>query len=79
MRIHWRVVFFAWQQDPSYSDALPRPLSEETARYFAGLRASAGEFSPGQMSWYQRKRAELGMFVLREFPDSDGGVFPSSN
>jgi hypothetical protein len=32
------------------------------------LPASAGEFSPGQMSWYQRKRAELGMFVLREFP-----------
>ncbi|HEY5742078.1 MAG TPA: hypothetical protein VIS99_06005 [Terrimicrobiaceae bacterium] len=32
------------------------------------MPASAGEFSPGQMSWYQRKRAELGMFVLREFP-----------
>ena len=66
--LDWRVVFFNWQDDPTYSDAVPRPVGEETARYFAGLPASAGEFSPGQMSWYQRKRAELGMFVLREFP-----------
>jgi hypothetical protein len=66
--LDWRVVFFPWQHDPSYKDAVPRPLGEETARYFAGLPASAGEFSPGQISWYQRKRAELGMFVLREFP-----------
>ena len=66
--LDWRVVFFNWQDDPSYWDAVPRPISEETRRYFAGLPASAGEFSPGQISWYQRKRAELGMFVLREFP-----------
>ena len=66
--LDWRVVFFPWQHDPSYKDAVPRPIGEETARYFAGLPASVGEFSPGQMSWYQRKRAELGMFVLREFP-----------
>jgi hypothetical protein len=66
--LDWRVVFFPWQDDPSYCDAVPRPIGEEMARYFAGLPASAGEFSPGQMSWYQRKRAELGMFVLREFP-----------
>jgi hypothetical protein len=66
--LDWRVVFFPWQHDPNYKDAVPRSVGEETARYFAGLPASAGEFSPGQMSWYQRKRAELGMFVLREFP-----------
>ena len=66
--LDWRVVFFPWQHDPKYKDAVPRPVGEETARYFAGLPASAGEFSPVQMSWYQRKRAELGMFVLREFP-----------
>ena len=66
--LDWRVVFFPWQHDPNYKDAVPRPVGEETARYFAGLPASTGEFSHGQMSWYQRKRAELGMFVLREFP-----------
>ena len=66
--LDWRVVFFPWQDDPSYCDAMPRPLSEETQRYFAGLSASAGEFTSGQKSWYQRKRDELGMFVRREFP-----------
>jgi hypothetical protein len=64
-RLDWRVVFFPWQDEPTYCDAVPRPLSDETRRYFAGL---PGKFSPGQQSWYQRKRAELGMFVLREFP-----------
>ena len=66
--LDWRVVFFPWHDDPSYSDAVPHPLGEETERYFAGLPASMGAFSPGQMSWYQRKRAELGMFILREYP-----------
>ena len=64
----WRVQFFPWCDEPAYCDAVPRPLSDETQRYFAGLPASAGEFTPGQMSWYQRKRAELGMFVKREYP-----------
>ena len=66
--LDWRVAFFPWRDESAYSDAVPRPIGEETERYFAGLPASAGEFSPGQMSRYQRKRAELGMFVLREFP-----------
>jgi hypothetical protein len=66
--LDWRVIFFPWQDDPSYCDAVPRPIGEETRRYFNGLPPSVGPFSPGQMSWYQRKRAELGMFVLREFP-----------
>ena len=66
--LDWRVAFFPWRDESAYCDALPRPIGEETARYFAGLPASAGKFSPGQQSWYQRKRAELGMFVLREFP-----------
>jgi hypothetical protein len=57
-------VFFPWQDEPTYCDTEPRPLSEETRRYFA----DKPEISPGQMSWYQRKRAEQGMFMLREYP-----------
>jgi hypothetical protein len=53
----WRVVFFPWQDDPAYSDAEPRPLTEETLRYFSG-----------QMSWYQRARDQYGLFVKREYP-----------
>jgi hypothetical protein len=64
--LDWRVIFYPWQDEPGYCDAVPRPLSEETQRYFEGLHNIS--VSPGQMSWYQRKRAELGMFVKREFP-----------
>jgi hypothetical protein len=64
--LDWRVIFFPWQDDPSYCDATPRPLSDETTRYFAGLPNIS--VTAGQQSWYQRKRGELGMFVLREFP-----------
>ncbi|HEY0725862.1 MAG TPA: hypothetical protein VGD41_18080, partial [Pyrinomonadaceae bacterium] len=62
--LDWRVVFFPWQNEPFYCDAIPRPLSEETQRYFA----DKPDITPGQQSWYQRKRAELGMFIKREYP-----------
>src|SRR5262245_14573585 len=60
----WRVVFFPWQDDPAYCDAEPQTLTEETLRYFADKPG----FSAGQMSWYQRARAQYGMFIKREFP-----------
>jgi hypothetical protein len=53
-----------WTDEPSYSDDVPRPLSEETRRYFADKQG----ISLGQQSWYQSKRIEQGMFVLREYP-----------
>jgi hypothetical protein len=69
----WRVVFFPWQNEPSYCDAVPRPLSEETRRYFA----DKPEISLGHQSWYQRKRAEQGMFMLREYPTTIEECFQS--
>ena len=33
--------------------------------------------APGQMSWYQRKRDELGAFILREYPSTLGECFQS--
>jgi hypothetical protein len=64
--LDWRVVFFPWIDDPSYCDAVARPLSDETRRYFAELASI--NVTPGQMSWYQRKKTEQGMFMLREYP-----------
>jgi len=58
--------FFPWQDEPGYCDAVSRPLSQETRRYFDGMPTLS--FTPEQMSWCQRKRAELEIFVLREFP-----------
>ena len=56
-------------------DAVPRPLSVETRRYFEGKQGLS--LSPGQMSWYQRKRDELGAFILREYPSTLGECFQS--
>jgi hypothetical protein len=58
------VVFFPWQEDQDYCDAEPRPLTEETLRYFADKPG----LSIGQMSWYQRTRDQYGPFIKREFP-----------
>ena len=67
--LDWRVVFFPWTDEPNYCDEVPRPLGEETRRYFEGLSAAAEiSVTPGQVSWYQRKRGELGTFIKREFP-----------
>ena len=71
--LDWRVVFFSWQDEPTYCDASPRPLSEETRRYFA----DKPDISHGQQSWYQRKRAEQGMFMLREYPTTIEECFQS--
>ena len=71
--LDWRVVFFPWQNEPSYCDAVPRPLNEETRRYFA----DKPDITPGQQSWYQRKRAEQGMFMLREYPTTIEECFQS--
>jgi hypothetical protein len=60
----WRVVFFPWQIDNVYCDPEPQALSEETLRYFSDKPG----FSLGQMSWYQRARAQCGMYIKREFP-----------
>ena len=46
----WRIVFFPWQDDPTYCDEKPAKLTEETLRYFVDKPG----FSLGQMSWYQR-------------------------
>jgi hypothetical protein len=62
-------------RDPGYCDAIPRPLSVETRRYFEGKPGLS--VNPGQMSEYQRKRDELGMFILREYPSTLEECFQS--
>ena len=71
----WRLAFFPWYEDPGYCDAISRPLSVETRRYFEGKPGLS--LSPGQMSWYQRKRDELGAFILREYPSTLEECFQS--
>jgi hypothetical protein len=53
----------------------PRPLSVETRRYFESKPGLS--LTSGQMSWYQRKHDELGMFILREYPSTLEECFQS--
>ena len=55
----WRVVFFPWQDDPAYSHAEPRPLTQETLPYSSDKPG----FSLGQMSWYQRARDQYAFSI----------------
>ena len=71
--LDWRVFFFPWTDEPAYCDEVPRPLSEATRRYFA----DKPNISAGQQSWYQRKRAEQGLFMLREYPTTIEECFQS--
>lgn len=58
-------IIHDWREgDPAYCGAKPQVLTEETLRYFSDKPG----FSLGQMSWYQRARAQYGMFIKREFP-----------
>ena len=60
-----------WLLRPWY----PVPLALRPRRYFEGKQGLS--LSPGQMSWYQRKRDELGMFILREYPSTLEECFQS--
>ena len=58
-------IIHDWSEgDPACCDAKPQVLTEETLRYFSDKPG----FSLGRMSWYQRARAQYGMFIKREFP-----------
>ena len=61
--LDWRVVFFPWT-----TSRLLRCDSASAQRGDTAIFAATPDTIPGQKSWYQRKRAELGMFIKREYP-----------
>ena len=69
--LDWGVVFFPWQDEPSYCDAVPRPLSEETRRYFA----DKPEISPGQQSLVSAQARRAGNVHAARVSDDHRGVF----
>lgn len=66
----WRVVFFPWWKDPTYTlGGEVNTVSGENRKYLAGVEAEIGrKLSDGQKIWYDRQQKALGMFVWREFP-----------
>jgi hypothetical protein len=64
----WRLFFFPWWIDPSYSES-GGEIDAETARYLSEKEAELGRaFTEGQKRWYARRRRTLGAFMCREFP-----------
>lgn len=68
----WRVLFFPWWTDPSYTvDGPEESIAPENARYLADLENRIErKLTPGQKIWYDRQQRVLGLFVFREFPST---------
>jgi hypothetical protein len=75
----WRVVFFAWWQDPTYVlDGDPASVSKMVNDYLDEKERETGhKFTPQQRLWYDRQNRDLGMFIYREFPTTIDECFKS--
>lgn len=75
----WRVLFFPWWRDPTYTlDGDPDTVRKDTAQYLDTLEKEIGQqLTAGQRVWYDRQERNLGMFVFREFPSTIDECFKS--
>lgn len=66
----WRLFFFPWWRDPTYTIAgNVANIDQETVKYLSEKEEELGiKFTPGQKLWYAQTRADIGMFIYREFP-----------
>ena len=66
----WRLIFFPWWVDPTYT--LPANLSTvepEVMHYLEEKERELGiRFTDGQKTWYAAQKRSLGIFIYREFP-----------
>jgi len=74
----WRVMFFPWWRDPTYTLEGHGTLEPATAKYLDSLEAEIGhKLTPGQRLWYDRQVRALGIFIYREFPSTVEECFKS--
>lgn len=68
----WRLLFFPWWTDPTYSiEGDPKTISPENLRYLRELQPNIPvQLTPEQAIWYDRQQKQLGIFMLREFPST---------
>lgn len=68
----WRLLFFPWWTDPTYSiEGDPKTISPENLRYLRELQPHLPvQLTPGQAIWYDRQQKQLGIFMFREFPST---------
>ncbi len=74
----WRVVFFPWWKDQTYTLEGHAVIEVATAKYLKDLEEALGiTLSQGQKLWYDRQVRALGMFIYREFPSTIEECFKS--
>jgi hypothetical protein len=68
----WRVVFFPWWTDQTYTlEGNAASIGRENAKYLADLEQTIGRtLTPQQKLWYDRQQRVLGLFIYREFPST---------
>lgn len=66
----WRVVFFPWWTDPTYSlDGDVSTILKTNKEYLDAIEVVIGRrLTDGQRLWYDRQQRQLGLFIFREFP-----------
>lgn len=66
----FRFWFFPWYKDKGYTlEGSPDAVPAETRAYFAQKERELGvRFTPGQMLWYAKTKAEQGIYMFREYP-----------
>jgi len=75
----FKAHFFPWDTDPAYKVESSMDISRETKVYFNKLSRETGRiFSRAQIAWYQRKKAQQGHEMLREFPSTPDEAFAAS-
>jgi hypothetical protein len=70
-----KFFFFPWYKHPGYSLDADVSIDDKTAKYFSSLPI---KLTPGQKSWYVKKREEQGDAMLREYPSTPEEAFQGS-
>jgi hypothetical protein len=75
----WRLFFFAWWSDPTYTEEGDvNSIDKEVLDYLAEKEAELGiKFDDGQKCWYARRKQTYGLFMYREFPTTIDECFKS--
>lgn len=78
--VDMKFFFFPWFWDPAYQVPATGRLRAETENYFAALERGHGiTVTPEQKMWYDRKQAQQGDAMLKEYPSTPEEAFESSN
>lgn len=75
----FKMHFFPWYEEPTYTIETNRPLDRKWKIYFKALQKATGRiFTMGQMQWYARKAAQQKGDMKREFPSTPEEAFEAS-